>query len=100
MNSKQNLCAAVLTALALTGCSPNRTPEASAAAGINYQVDRLFVHDGCTVYRFVDEHRNRYFTRCDSAVSSEASWSDSYQCGKSQCEDPMSVPTTRSKGLL
>ena len=82
----------------LAGCQSDRAPEASAAVGVGYQVDRLFTHDGCTVYRFVDSSYNRYFTRCDGAASSEVSWSESHQCGKTQCQRPVSVPTARGKG--
>lgn len=87
-----------LTALALlVACNSDRAPEASATVGVGYQVDRLFTHDGCTVYRFEDGGYKRYFTRCDGAASSDASWSESHSCGKTQCQHPMTVPTARNK---
>jgi hypothetical protein len=35
-----------------------------------YQVDFLFEHDGCKVYRFVDRGNNVYFTNCNGEVTS------------------------------
>lgn len=82
----------------LVGCMEAKQAESSSAAGIEFRVDRLFTHDGCTVYRFTDAGYNRYFTRCDGSVSSDVSWSDSYQCGKARCTRPMNVPTARGEG--
>ena len=39
------------------------------------EVQLLFEHDGCKVYRFIDEDR-RYFTNCKGSTS----WSE--YCGK------------------
>ena len=91
--------AITLAALALlAGCEPSeRAPEVTTSAGTGYSVARLFTHDGCTVYRFYDKWRDRYFARCDGAVSSDASWVDRVQCGKAQCDEPHSVPTARGK---
>lgn len=87
--------AATLAALVLlAGCKSDRAPEASAAVGVGYQVDRLFTHDGCMVYRFVDKGDTFYFTRCDGAVSSDVSLSES--CGKG-CTRSVSVPTARRR---
>lgn len=38
--------------VALSSCE--KAPESTTAAGVEFQVDRLFTHDGCTVYRFED----------------------------------------------
>jgi len=38
-----------------------------------YQVDFLFEHDGCKVYRFTDRGNNIYFTNCNGEVTSFAS---------------------------
>lgn len=82
----------------LAGCMEAKQAESSAAAGVEFRVDRLFTHDGCTVYRFTDAgYNSRYFARCDGAVSSDASWSESHQCGKTRCKRPMNVPTARSE---
>lgn len=81
-----------LALLALVGCS--RRAESSAPAGVvvdgvaEFRVERLFTHDGCTVYRFRDSYE-RYFTRCDGvAARSDTQWSES--CGKN-CSREVSV---------
>lgn len=89
---KKNILAlGVVAALALAGCDvpPRDVPESKETAG-TFTVERLFTHDGCTVYRFRDNGDRRYFTRCDGAASAEASWSES--CGKS-CTRMMQIPT-------
>ena len=35
-----------------------------------YQVDYLFEHEGCKVYRFLDHGQFVYFTNCNSDVTS------------------------------
>jgi len=87
---KRSALALVLAGLALAGCLERRPPEARANAGVAFQVDRLFTHDGCTVYRFVDEGYSRYFTRCTGAASAGAAWRES--CGKN-CTRSVEVPT-------
>ena len=76
----------------LSGCY--KQAESSATAGLDFRVERLFTHDGCTVYRF-QYFGTKYFTRCDGSVSAEVSWQES--CGKS-CSRQVSVPTARGKG--
>ncbi|HAC72194.1 hypothetical protein SDC9_111108 [bioreactor metagenome] len=36
----------------------------------SYQVDYLFEHDGCKVYRFYDRGQYVYFTNCQGEVTS------------------------------
>lgn len=36
----------------------------------SYQVEYLFEHDGCKVYRFADDGHYVYFTNCKSDVTS------------------------------
>lgn len=88
--------AITLAALVLmAGCKAGRpVPEAAAQVGNGYSVERLFTHDGCTVYRFLDYGDRRYFTRCDGAASAEVFWKEA--CGKT-CSRQMSVPTERGK---
>ena len=38
----------------------------------SYQVEYLFEHDGCKVYRFLDSGNYVYFTNCNSDVTSIA----------------------------
>ena len=55
-----------VVALLLTGCMG----EAEQTTKIrDFKVDRLFTHDGCTVYRFSDNGFFRYFTNCTGSVS-------------------------------
>lgn len=77
---------ALLTAL--TGC--HKPAESSSSAGIEFRVDKLFTHDGCTVYRFNDSGY-RYFAKCEGAATSRMEWSES--CGKN-CTRPVDVPTS------
>ena len=81
----------LLVVFALTGCKPPITPEQSEAAGKGFQVDRLFTHEGCTVFRFEDSGRYRYFSKCDGPRS-ETSWVEG--CGKN-CTREVSIPTVR-----
>lgn len=69
--------AAVVVALA--GCA--KPAETASRAGVDFTVERLFTHDGCTVYRFRDLGYARYFTNC----SGSASWVES--CGKNCSRD-------------
>ena len=77
-----------LAALAMvTGCE--KPAESVAHTGAGFTVERLFTHDGCTVYRFEDGGSNRYFTRCDGiAAQSTTTWQES--CGRN-CTRPVEV---------
>jgi hypothetical protein len=72
----------ILAVIALAGCS--KRAEISTSVGADFVVDRLFTHEGCTVYRFSDGGYSRYFTNC----SGSASWRES--CGKN-CNREMNV---------
>lgn len=39
----------------------------------NFSVEELFTHNGCTIYRFVDGGRHRYWTDCRGSVSNHYS---------------------------
>lgn len=79
-----------VTLLALVGCERTNTAiQRDSTNNVAYQVDTLFTKDGCTVYRFLDEHRYRYFVRCDDGQT-RTEWTEN--CGKS-CERPVEVPT-------
>lgn len=71
---------ASLTLLACTA----KQPESTTAAGIEFKVDKLFTHDGCTVYRFVDGGNYRYFTNCQGSTN----WIEN--CGKN-CSKTINV---------
>lgn len=67
----------VITLLAVTGC--NKTPiQMSRTQNPDINVDLLFEHDGCKVYRFGDGGRSRYFSKCSN--KSSVSWTET--CGK------------------
>jgi hypothetical protein len=66
-------------------------PPISTSTTDNAQikVDRLFEHDGCTVYRFFDDGV-RYFVKCSDG-SSRTEWTETYNCGKTICARSWSV---------
>lgn len=66
---------AVLALAVLAGCS--KPAETSTTVGVEFTVDKLFTHEGCTVYRFTDGGNARYYTNCQGSTS----WQES--CGKS-----------------
>ena len=57
---------AVLALTVIAGCS--KPAETSTAVGAEFVVDRLFTHEGCTVYRFYDGGNARYYTHCGSTA--------------------------------
>ena len=65
---------AILVLTVLAGC--NKPAETSTQVGREFVVDKLFTHEGCTVYRFKDSGNNRYFTNCQGSTS----WTET--CGK------------------
>lgn len=64
----------ILAAALLAGCS--KPAETSTAVGTEFVVDKLFTHEGCTVYRFSDGGNKRYYTNCQGSTS----WQEN--CGK------------------
>ena len=84
MNMKIMLTLAALAMVA--GC--DKPAESAAHTGVGFTVERLFTHEGCTVFRFKDGG-SRYFTRCDGvAAQSTTTWQES--CGKG-CTRPVEV---------
>ena len=77
-----------LSPILLIGCAkePAQTTGTNNSA---FQVDELFTHKGCTVYRFYDSGHYHYFTNCHGSVSSTLT------CGKN-CTRPDEVPTNFS----
>ena len=80
----------VIVILSLGACT--KQAETSMAAGREFTVDKLFTAEGCTVYRFQDAGRSRYFSKCQN--NSTTSWSES--CGKN-CEVDNEVTTSYAK---
>ena len=85
-------------AFVLAACG--KPAERSTPAGVGFNVDRLFTHEGCTVYLFGDAGEYRYFTKCEGAASSNTNWSETRPCGKSQCRDAREIPTVYGRPVL
>lgn len=62
----------LITVFVLIGC--NKPSQETSSIG-EFEVEKLFTKDGCTVYRFFD-NRMVYFTNCDGSTSYNES------CGK------------------
>lgn len=75
-----------------TGCAKNAERTDTKGVG-EFQVETLFTHDGCTVYRFHDI-RYRYFVKCENGDASTTS-SYSVQSGKTTTvvDDEISTET-------
>lgn len=52
-----------VVALAIAGCYKHAERSETRGAG-GFEVQTLFTHEGCTVYRFYDA-RTVYFVRCE-----------------------------------
>ena len=61
------LIAAVTVLALLAGCS--KAPESAVQVNREFQVDRLFTYEGCTVFRFEDAGYRRYYTDCKGTTS-------------------------------
>lgn len=52
----------------------------------NFQVEMLFEHDGCKMYRFEDAGKYIYYSKCSSEnnedLSTQTSWNERKSCGK------------------
>jgi hypothetical protein len=66
------VCSACLSATAPVATSPSNNS--------NIEVQTLFTHDGCTVFRFFDAGYH-YYARCDGAHASVATMSN-VTCGR------------------
>lgn len=71
----------LIAVLCVFAAACTKDPQTSNRIG-EYNVEKLFEHDGCTVYRFFDA-RYVYYTSCKGNTD--------YTCGKG-CED--NVKTT------
>lgn len=69
----------LLILLLVVGCA--KEPESvSNTSNPEFNVEKLFVHDGCTVYRFSNSWRDHYFARCRQETETIGSHSE--PCGK------------------
>ena len=85
----------MITALVVAGCT--KAPEYSSPAGREFVVDRLFTHEGCTMYRFSDGGYPRYFAKCDGdSVTAQTEWREA--CGKNCArQEGITTSNVRSK---
>lgn len=72
MKSGTKYLIVVVSCLIFTSCFTFRQPVETKVPKNNssYQVDYLFEHDGCKVYRFQDSGHYVYFTNCVGDVTS------------------------------
>jgi len=83
-------CYWIALAVLLSGC--NKAPVSVAKTdNANIEVERLFEHDGCVVYRFRDDGE-RYFVKCASGED-RAEWKHVYSCGKTTCVRDEAITT-------
>lgn len=61
--------------LLLVGCA-KRPMATGRTDNSEFDVGKLFTHDGCTLYRFYDNGRHHYFTNCSGRTMT------TYSCGK------------------
>jgi len=67
----------MMLAILLVGCK--KPPEESNSRG-EFKVEKLFTHEGCSVYRFYDD-RTVYYTNCNGETAYRQS------CGKNCSRD-------------
>lgn len=86
-----------LTALVLValGCK-NEAESVVLSSNHNFDVEKLFDVDGCTVYRFTDG-RSHYFARCERSVS--VSETQYYHHGKSGHTESHEVVTVEMETI-
>ena len=72
----------VVAALALS-CE-RKAERTSPTSNAEFQIERLFTHDGCTVYRFADGNY-RYFVKCAAGERATVEWQE--PCGKGCTRD-------------
>jgi hypothetical protein len=68
----------LVSMLLLTACL-EKPAQSAATVGVEFVVETLFTHEGCTVYRFKDSGDYRYYTNCSGSTS----WTTTESCGKS-----------------
>lgn len=78
--------------VALCGCA--KTPVAvDKTTNSEINVELLFEHDGCKIYRFTDHGDPVYYTKCQGQDSSQASWNKTVLAGKVLVISHKQVPT-------
>lgn len=77
------LCLVLL--FTLTACKDENV-QVKQSSNPDKRVTTLFMHEGCTLYRFFDLGDTRYYAKC--GASAEAMWDES--CGK-YCKKNQSI---------
>lgn len=67
----KTIIAVLLIAITATACN-TQIPLTKGVSDNNrtYEIEYLFEHDGCKVYRFWDNGHHVYFTNCQGSTSS------------------------------
>lgn len=82
-------CVSILI-FSLIGCFPSRSAlQEEKTDNKDFKVEKLFIVDGCKVYRFTDSMHYRYFTTCEGSVQ--------YQVNQGKTRRPESISTTKRK---
>lgn len=76
-----------LLSLVVAGCG-NKGEQEKQSSNPNFNVTRLFTHEGCAVYRFSDVGAYRYYAVCGGHASTD--WTEG--CGKG-CTRNVSIDT-------
>jgi hypothetical protein len=82
---------AAIAAVALAACGADPV-GVNSSSNPEIKVERLFDHEGCTMYRFHDFGSARYYVRCNASPSN-VEWDERRYCGKTTCTVPFSVMT-------
>ena len=73
-----------------TGCALAKPLSTQPTNNEEITIEKLFDHDGCTVYRWRDGNLPRYYAKCSGATTVTTAWDGS--CGKS-CRVERSLET-------
>ncbi len=58
----------IIFSILMNGCSQSNPVETIKTNNENYTVDFLFVHDGCSIYRFYDDGVH-YYVDCSGSTN-------------------------------
>lgn len=79
----------LLMLILLSSCRGEDKVLSTTTTSTAYVVDKLFTHEGYTVYHFQGEWKSGYYTTCDSTT-----WK--VNCGKG-CTKDVTNPTNKEK---